>query len=173
MSILNAIISRQLAGSSCSRILASDGITEPDLTIKAIPGIFGAISIDARSARKSVPAIGEASSAAKNLDEYQFKICSLVPSLADSSPSKMLLQKYRVIIIAAFAKLMLLLQKIRQDDLALWSRHARTLLEETSEAYTQAQINSKLQIASHKEVLEYFEIPEEKIVAALKTFYGM
>ena len=55
--------------------------------------------------QKVLPAIGDVASAAKNLDEYQFLICSLVPSLPDSNPSKMELQKYRVAIIAAFAKL--------------------------------------------------------------------
>jgi hypothetical protein len=33
-SILNAMISRQLAGSSCVRMLSGNGITTPDLTVK-------------------------------------------------------------------------------------------------------------------------------------------
>jgi hypothetical protein len=136
-------------------------------------GIFGAASIDARSARKSVPAIGDVASAAKNLDEYQFLICSLVPSLPDSNHSKMELQKYRVAIIAAFAKLvpMLLLKSIQQDDLVQWSKHAKALLEETSDTYLKANLNSNLQIASHKDVFEYFEVPVDKIQVALRAFY--
>src|SRR5215218_623038 len=136
-SLLNSIISHQLAGSSCSKLLSGDGITTVDLTIKGVHGIFGAASIDARSARKSMPAIGDVASAAKNLDEYQFLICSLVPSLSDSNPSKMELQKYRVAIIAAFVKLvpLLLLKSIQQDDFVQWSKHAKALLEETSDTY--------------------------------------
>jgi hypothetical protein len=103
--LLNSIISLQLSSSSCSKLLSGDGITTSDLTIKGVHGIFGPVSIDARSAKKGVPAIGDVASAAKNLDEYQFLICSMVPSLPDSNPSKMELQKYRVAIIAAFANM--------------------------------------------------------------------
>ena len=171
--MLNSIISHQLTSSSCSKLLSGDGITTSDLTIKGVYGIFGAASIDARSARKSVSAIGDVASAAKNLDEYQFLICSLVPSLPDSNPSKMELQKYRVAIIAAFAKLvpMLLLKSMRQDDLVQWSKHAKALLEETSDTYLKANSNSNLQIASHKDVFEYFEVPVDKVQVALRAFY--
>jgi hypothetical protein len=136
-------------------------------------GIFEPVSIDARSTKKSVPAVGDVASAAKNLDEYQFLICSLVPSLPDSNPSKMELQKYRVAIIAAFAKLvpMLLLKSMRQDDLVQWSKHAKALLEETSDTYLKANSNSNLQIASHKDAFEYFEVPVDKVQVALRAFY--
>jgi hypothetical protein len=137
-------------------------------------GIFEPVSIDARSTKKSVPAVGDVASAAKNLDEYQFLICSLVPSLPDSNPSKMELQKYRVAIIAAFAKLvpmLLLLKSMRQDDLVQWSKHAKALLEETSDTYLKANSNSNLQIASHKDVFEYFEVPVDKVQVALRAFY--
>lgn len=170
--MLSSIISHQLARSSCSKLLSGDGITTADLTIKGAHGLFEAASIDVRSARKNMPAIGDAASAAKNLDEYQFLICSLVPSLPDSSLSKIELQKYRVAIIAAFTKLVSLLKSMRQNDLAQWSRHAKVLLEETSEAYLKANSNSSLQIvASHKEAFEYFEVPEEKVLTALKALY--
>jgi hypothetical protein len=136
-------------------------------------GIFEPVSIDARSTKKSVPAVGDVASAAKNLDEYQFLICSLIPSLPDSNPSKMELQKYRVAIIAAFAKLvpMLLLKSMRQDDLVQWSKHAKALLEETSDTYLKANSNSNLQIASHKDAFEYFEVPVDKVQVALRAFY--
>ncbi|MDQ3851940.1 MAG: hypothetical protein M3299_03800 [Thermoproteota archaeon] len=173
-SLLNSIMSHQLSTSSCGKLLSDDGITTSDLTIKGVHGLFGPVSIDARSARKSVPAIGDVISAAKNLDEYQFLICSLVPSLPDSNQSKMELQKYRVAIIAAFAKLvqMLLLKSMRQDDLMQWSKHAKALLEETSDTYLKANSNSNLQIASHKDAFEYFEVPVEKVQVALREFYG-
>lgn len=171
--MLNSIISRQLAGSGCNKLLSGDGITTSDFTIKSVPGIFGAISVDIRAARKSTPAIGEAASVAKNLDEYQFMICSLVPSLPDSHPSKMQLQKYRVAIVASFAKLVPILKE-KPGDLVQWSTHARSLLEETSEAYVKAkEANAKLQVASHKkEAFEFFGVPEDRIDAALRAFYG-
>jgi hypothetical protein len=107
-SILNAIISGRLVDSSCVRMLPGDGITTPDLTVKGAQRVFGAVLVDVRVARKSVHAMGETASAAKNLDEYQFMICSLILLIPDSNSSKMQLQKYHVAIIASFAKLMLL-----------------------------------------------------------------
>ncbi len=169
---LNAIISRLLAGPGCRKLLAGDGITTSELSIKGMPGVFEAASVDARSARKRVPEVGQAASVAKNLDEYQFLICSLVPSLPDSDPSKLQLQKYRVGIVAAFAMLAALLKEISPEDLAQWNRHARSLLEVTSEAYVKAKSNAKLQVAGHKETFEFFGVPEEKIDAALAAFYG-
>jgi hypothetical protein len=171
--LLNAIISHQLSGSGCRKLLSGDGITTSDLTIKGVHGIFGPVSVDVRTARKSVAAIGDVASAAKNLDEYQFLICSLVPSLPDSNPSKMELQKYRVAIIAAFAKLvpLLLLKSMSQDDLMQWSKHAKALLEETSDAYLKANSKSNLHITSHKDAFEYFEVPEDRVQVALRAFY--
>lgn len=168
--LLNAIISRQLSSSSCSRLLTGDGITSPDLSIKGIRGICEPVSVDVRSARKTAPAIGEAASVAKNLDEYQFLICSLVPSLPDSNPAKMELQKRRVAIVAAFARLVSLLQE--QQDLAQWNAHAQKLLEETSEAYVKARSNAKLEVTRHKDAYEFFGVPEEKLDAALRAAYG-
>jgi len=136
-------------------------------------GLFASVSIDVRSTRKIVPAIGDVTSAAKNLDEYQFLICSLVPSLPDSNPSKIELQKYRVAIIAAFVKLvpLLLLKEIRQEDLVQWSKHAKALLEETSDAYLKANSNSKMQVTSHEDAFEYFEVPIDRVQVALRAFY--
>jgi hypothetical protein len=172
-SLLNSIISRQLSSSSCSKLLSGDGITSFDLTIKGVHGLFASVSIDVRSTRKIVPAIGDVASAAKNLDEYQFLICSLVPSLPDSNPSKMELQKYRVAIIAAFVKLvpLLLLKDIRQEDLVQWSKYAKALLEETSDAYLKANSNSDMQVASHEDAFEYFEVPIDRVQVALRAFY--
>ena len=152
-------------------MLAGDGITVPELSIKGIHGIIEAASVDARSARKNVPAIGQAASVAKNLDEYQFLICSLIPSLPDSAPSKIQLQKYRVTIVAAFAMLASLLKEVSTVDLAQWNVHAKSLLEETSEAYVKAKSNTKLQIVNRRETFEFFGVPEEMIDAALRAFY--
>jgi hypothetical protein len=169
---LNTIISRLLAGAGCRKLLAGDGITTQDLSITGMQGIFESASVDIRSARDSTPAVGQAASIAKNLDEYQFLICSLIPSLPDSDPSKLQLQKYRVGIVAAFAMLAGFLREARQDEIAQWNTHARSLLEETSEAYVKAKSNAKLQVASRKEAFEFFGVPGDKIDASLRAFYG-
>lgn len=167
---LDVIISRELGGSACSKLLSNDGMTSPFLTIKAMPGVFEAASIDARAARKSMPSIGDACSIAKNLDDYQFLICSLAHSLPDNSQCKLYLQKYRVAIAAAFAGLVVLLQE-QSDELGNWNRHAALLLEETSEAYVKAKSNAGLKVSKHEEVFEYFGVPEGAIEAALRSFY--
>ena len=82
------------------------------------------------------------------------------------------LQKYRVVIIAAFAKLVSLLNNMRQEELEQWSKHAKALLEGTSETYLNANSNHNLQIASHKDVFEYFEVPVDKVQVALRAFSG-
>ena len=133
-------------------------------------GLFGSVSVDVQSARKSVPEIGDAASAAKNLDEYQFLICSLVPSLADSNPSKLELQKYRVAILAAFSKLVNILNE-KQQELGEWSSNAKWLVEETSEAYLQAKSNIQTH-PRHKEMFDYFGVSEAAVVSAIRTFYG-
>jgi hypothetical protein len=168
--VLDVIISRELGGPGCRKLLTNDGMTSPYLTIRAMPGVFETASIDARAARKIMPGIGDASSIAKNLDEYQFLICSLAYSLPDNSPHKLYLQKYRVVIAAAFAALVAVLQK-QSDELGNWNRHARLLLEETSEAYIKAKSKADLKVSTHAEVFEYFGIPERAIDAALRTFY--
>jgi len=170
VAILGAIISRVLAGPGCRKILSGDGITSPDLTIRGAAGVFESLSVDARSVRKSVPAVGDACGIAKNLDEYQFLICSLVPSLPDSAPSKRRLQKYRVAIAAAFASLVRILKE-KPDELGQWNTHARSLLEETSEAYLKARSNENLKVARRGKAFEFFGVPEEAVEAALRAFY--
>lgn len=169
---LNVIISRMLASPSCSRLLASDGITVSELRIKGALGVIEAISIDVRSARKSVPAIGQTASIAKNLDEYQFLICSLVPSLSDSDLHKLQLQKYRVTTIGAFRMLSMILTEPNQPILEQWNIHAKPLLEKTSEAYLKAKSNSNQAVISRKDIFDFFGLPEDKIEAALASFYG-
>lgn len=165
-------MARELSVSSCRRLLASDGVTSAYLTVNPAAGLFGAVSVDVQSAKKSVPEIGDAASAAKNLDEYQFLICSLVPSLPDSNLSKLELQKYRVAIFAAFSKLVSILNE-NQQELGEWSRHSRWLVEETSEAYLQAKSNIQTHPLRHKEVFDYFGVPEDAVVSAIRTFYGL
>ena len=170
--MLATIISKVLTQSKCSRLLSGDGVTTSELAINGFSGIIDRVSIDCRTAKAVVPAVGEAASIAKNLDEYQFLICSLVPALPDSEPSKLELQKYRVVISAAFAFLASNLKEIRADNLEKWNSHARLILQETSEAYLKAKSNAKLRVSVHKDAFAFFGVPDEKIESALKEFYG-
>jgi hypothetical protein len=170
-SALNAIIARELSSPSCRKILSGDGVTTPYLAINPVPGIFAGAVVEVKSAKRSLPELGDVASAAKNLDEYQFLICSLVPSLPDSSESKMELQKYRVAILAAFAALVSLLKE-KPGALGEWRRNAAWLVEDTSDAYHETRSHAALHTTRHKYALQYFGVPEDSVIAALRSFYG-
>jgi hypothetical protein len=172
---LNIIISRLLASNDCGKLLTGDGITTSNLSVKGMQGIFDAISVDTKIVKKGMPRIGETASLAKNLDEYQFLVCSLIPSLPDSNPFKLQLQKYRIAIIASFIKLVAALKQIQQNAdsmLIEWNKYAKLLLEETSETYVKSKSNATLQLSSNKDTFEFFEAPADKIDMALKRIYG-
>lgn len=165
------LIDAVMSQTRCKKFLAGDGITTLEFAVSSFPGAFEGLSIDTRLAKKSSPAFGDAFSVAKNLDEYQYRICALVPSLADS-PAKTLLQKYRIAIATAFAKLV---SVIRYDHSSLqtWIGHARTLLEEASDAYVAAAAGSpRAQEPKIGEALAFFGLSEANIDRALAAAYG-
>lgn len=163
------LIDAIIAQVRCRKFLAGDGITTVEFTVSAFPGAFEGLSIDARVAKKSSPAFGEAFSVAKNLDEYQYRICSLVPSLTDS-PAKILLQKYRIAIGAAFAKLVSVL-RYDQSILRAWTGHARLLLEEVSDAYV-AYGSPRAHGPRIGEALAFFGLTEANVDSSLAVAYG-
>lgn len=168
MSLLGSIISRGL-GISCRRFLSGDGITTGDFTVCALEGVFQGIAIDARSARKASPALGETFGTAKNLDEYQYRICILLPTVADSNPSKIRLQKYRVGIVASFAKLT---AALKSGSIVEWNGHAKELLVEASDAYVAATSGRKMPEPKIGAVMAFFGTPEENVDMALRSMYG-
>jgi hypothetical protein len=155
--------------SKCRRFLAGDGVTTPDFTLVALAGVFEGMSFDARAAKKQAPALGEAFGIAKNLDEYQHRICALVPSLPDSDPAKIRLQKYRIGIMVAFAKLAVL---VRTGDAAEWNRHARLLLEEASNAYVASGSGQKPYAADVSGAFSFLGLSEAAVDRALAAMYG-
>ena len=154
----------------CKKFLAGDGVTTLDFTLLSLAGVFEGVSFDARAAKKEMPALGEAFGIAKNLDEYQHRICNLVPSLADSDPAKVQLQKYRIGIIAAFARLAVL---VKTGEVSEWNRHARLLLEEASNAYVASGSGSKPYAASIAGALTFFGLQENAVDRALAAMYGL
>lgn len=165
------LIQQVLSQARCKKFLAGDGITTPEFTIAPFHGVFEGLSIDARVAKKSSQAFGEAFSVAKNLDEYQFKICTLVPSLADS-PVKVMLQKCRIAIAAAFAKLVSLM-RTDQAGLPAWTGHARSLMVESSDAYVASTANPpRMHAPKIADALAFFGLPEVEVDRALALAYG-
>jgi hypothetical protein len=162
---------------NCHKLLSNDGITTQELVIDNVDGLFEGISLNARLGRDRLPRIGNAASAAKNLDEYQYIICSEIPSIADSNPYKKELQKYRIVIITSFAKLIPILTSRSDKELEKWNRFAQILLKQISEILLNARANKN---TSQKEkynnqmkaVFDFFDVPEEEVDNILKDIYS-
>jgi len=106
----------------CRKLLSRDGITTQDFVFDKIEGLFDGISMNIKVHRSRFSSIGSTSSIAKNLDEYQYIICSEIRSLPDNNLFKKELQKYRIIIMASFAKLISILYSLDSDtDLKDWN----------------------------------------------------
>jgi hypothetical protein len=175
--LLQTIIHKHIFTSlKCRKLISKDGITTQELTIDKLQGIFESTSINLKSQRIKFVSIGRAASIAKNLDEYQFILCSEIPYMSDSDPIKLQLQKYRIAIIGAFTKLgPLLINLNSNEDIQSWNSFADTLLIEVSEAYIKARSNQKEAERTYnirlKEALDYFELPEKEIEEELIRMY--
>src|SRR6266487_5075932 len=143
--LLQTIIHKHIFTSfKCRKLISKDGITTQELVIDRLQGLFEGASINLKSQRIKFVSIGRAASIAKNLDEYQFIICSKIPYMSDNDPMKLQLQKYRIAIIGAFTKLVpLLIDLNSNEDLQSWNCFADTLLMEVSETLVKARSNPK------------------------------
>ncbi len=163
------LIAAHISAAGCRKFLATDGITSPNFELLPLAGVFEGLSLDARAARRSQPALGETFSIAKNIDEYQSRICLLVPSLADKDPVKVHLQKYRIGIIAAFARLA---SVVKAGNIVEWNRHAKLILEEASNSYVAAKSGQKQYMASVAEALLFFGMQEDQVDVLLAKMYS-
>jgi hypothetical protein len=160
-----------ISQTKCTKFLERDGIAVPEFTINTFAGVFERLSIDARAAKKNSSMFGKIFSIAKNLDEYQYKICKQVPSMTDS-PVKVMLQKHRIAIAAAFAKLVYAIRE-DQDALAAWAEHAYLLLVEVSDTHTAVTANTPyLQEKKIGELLAFFGLIETEVDNVLYSAYG-
>jgi len=160
----------------CHELLSKDGVTTQDLVIDNVS--FQDISVNIKLQRSRFPSIGSTSSIAKNLDEYQYIICSEIRSLPDSNLFKKELQKYRIIIIASFAKLIPILSSLGSDtDLKEWNQFAQVLLTQVSEMRQKTRVNQKGYEKSNsralKSAFDFFSISEEEVDNILQNIYSL
>ena len=176
-SLLNIIVQRLIYHNlKCSRLISSDGITTRNFSIDGLHGIFEGVSIDAKLSCRNVSSLGSTLGIAKNLDEYQFKICLEIPSIPDSDPTKLQLQKFRIAIIASFSILVVRVMSSDADnELRKWNSFATILLRKISEFVTNLKTNkSTLENYddSHlQEAFEFFEVPIRDIDKVLANIY--
>jgi hypothetical protein len=111
----------------------------------------------------------------KNLDEYQYIVCSEIRSIPDTSPYKKELQKYRITIIASFAKLIPILRSRFDEDLKKWNYFAQILLTQISEMLVKARLNRNKYDKSNsnlmKSMFDYFDVPEKEVDSILQSIY--
>jgi hypothetical protein len=161
--------------SKCHKLLSSDGITSQDLVIEKIGGVLEGIRLNTRSEIRVLPNIVTASGIAKNLDEYQYIICSEVREMPDTNPFKCELQKYRIVIITSFGKLVSVLLLKSDKQLHEWNYFAQILLTHISEIvvkvrlkeYGYHNINKDL-----KPMFDYFGLSESDVESLLRSIYG-
>jgi len=176
-SLLDLIIQRLFHYSSkCRRIISSDGITTQNFSIDNFEGIFEGITVDAELSRRNLLSLGNTMSTAKNLDDYQYKICLEIPSIPDSDPLKLQLQKFRIAIIAAFAILVMGIKSSdAEDELQKWNSFATILLKKTSEFVTNLRTNKgtiENYDDSHlSEAFVFFKVPRGDMEKALANLY--
>jgi hypothetical protein len=177
VSYYSSIVNRYIINDiKCHKLLSKDGITSQDLVIDRIEGLFEGIAVNVKFQRNRVASIGSTSTIAKNLDEYQHIVCSEIRSIPDSNPYKKELQKYRVLIIASFAKLIpILASSLPDKDLQEWNHFAQVLLTQISETRFNARVNQKRYDGTNSKLVrsafDFFGIPEEKIDRMLHEVY--
>jgi hypothetical protein len=175
--IHQSIIENPFVLGRCRKLLGENGINSPCLIINKLPQLYDEINIKMASARIQVPKIGYTASIAKNLDEYQYLICSEISHLPDRRPIKLELQKYRISIIASFAKLVAVLKTFSSnDEVGSWNSFAKSLLAKTSETLVLARRNQNAPRNSFMDsdllsALNYFGIAEKDLERDLALFY--
>jgi hypothetical protein len=175
VSYTEILISRYLTDNRCTqRLLSGDGITAQDFTIRSISGIVDGISIESKTAKQIIPELGRAMSLAKNLDEYENKMCKLVGSLPDSQ-YKLQLQKFRIGTVASFSKLANLIRANDKSAITQWSKSAENLLEAASNSVSVGAAASSDEASKRRvsEALAFFGTPEETVDKLLKSYYGL
>jgi hypothetical protein len=194
-SLVQQIIYKYItSGIKCTKVLAEDGITSKELVISQLDGLSREMSVNINLLRGKYPNITRTASIAKNLDEYQFLVCREISSIPDFDPLKIQLQKYRVGVIAAFAKLVAILEDANNlsAELEKWNSFANSLLVQTSETLLKARnkmkkkeghdndSNSSDQFQAGysqqnlriKEALNFFGVPENDIDEELIRVYS-
>ncbi len=197
-SLVQRIIYKYItSGIKCTKVLAEDGITTKELVISQLDGLSREMSVNINLFRGKYPNITRMASIAKNLDEYQFLVCREISSIPDFDPMKIQLQKYRVGVIAAFAKLVAILEDVDNlsAELEKWNSFANSLLVETSETLLKARNKMKKKEGNNndvnssnssdqfqagysqqnlriKEALNFFGVPEKEIDEELIRVYS-
>jgi hypothetical protein len=175
VSTYHKIINKYITNNAkCHKLLSSDGITSRNLVIEKVTGILDGIILNTRSEVSVLPNITKAAGIAKNLDEYQYIVCSEVGDIPDANSYKRDLQKYRIAIIAAFSKLVSVLLLRSDKELQKWNHFAQILLTEVSETHVKIRLQDKDHNINNdllKSTFDYFDISVSDLDRLLESIY--
>jgi hypothetical protein len=179
LSQIHDILINFLANHNCTKIIVKDGITESYFVIEPHSNLFSKISIDVPKTKDRCPQIARSISIAKNLDFYQKNVCLEIKNIADKNIMKQILQKLRVMVISALAKLndlILHFDSIDKLRLALseWNLHANVLLEIVSDYVTKFKGSAFEKRLSHPKlsaVLKYLNLSVKELNAEISMMY--
>ena len=177
VNVYQAIINKYIINDvKCHKLLSKDGIRTQDLIIDKVEGLFEGIWINTKSQRVILPSIGNAAGIMRNLDEYQYIVCSEIRFISDINSYKKELQKYRITIIASFAKVIPILQSRSDEDLKKWNYFAQILLTQISETRVKSKLNStkyndKTNNNLMRSMFDYFNMPEKELDDILQRVY--
>jgi hypothetical protein len=160
----------------CHKLLSSDGVTTRDLVIEEIAGILEGIRLNTKSEVSVLPNIAKTAGIAKNLDEYQYIVCSEVGDIPDANSHKRELQKYRIAIISSFVKLVSVLLLRSDKELQKWNYFAEILLTEVSEILVRVRLKQDKDHNINKDLLkstfDYFGLSESDVDRLLQSIYN-
>src|SRR6187551_2491216 len=127
MNISRKIIQKYIINDAkCCKFMSKDGITTQELAIEKVDGIFDSIQMNVRP-ESTLPFIVRACGILKNLDDYQYIVCSEVRGIPDSNSFKKIFQKYRVTIVGSFARFILIIYSKIMALIKEWIHFARLL----------------------------------------------
>ena len=159
----------------CHKLTIKDGITTDLFLLPKYADIFDQIEFDSSSMRKNIPSIGYSLSIIKNLDYYQDLICKMIPSLLDSNPLKIALQKLRFLIMAAFSKLSRLIIYMNKNGIDEWNKISKYLLEIVSSTIVSYRSNNQFEddqlLLDKSDLFKFFDLDVNRINNILKDFY--
>jgi hypothetical protein len=154
-------------------MLSGDGITTRNFTIDSLSGIHRGASIDAQQSQRNIRILGNTLGIAKNLDEYQLKICLKIPFIPDSEPVKLHMQKFRIGVVASFAALVEALQSDEPANrLVKWNFFAAKLLRKTSDYLNSSGAVINPEDNDIEETFKFFQVPIAEVNAAVRDLYS-
>ena len=179
LSQIHDIVINFLANHNCIKIIVKDGVTENYFVIEPHSNLFSKISIDVPKTKDRCPQIARSVSIAKNLDFYQKNVCLEIKNIGDKNIIKQILQKLRVMVISALAKLNdLILRSDSIDKLRItlteWNLHANILLEIVSDYVTKFKggtFERKLNHPRLSAVLKYLNLNVKELNAEISIMY--